>query len=60
MHKLNITLTDDEYDSLLALNIWTVIGTSKSRRKNEKAMAALTKKLIDACMAEYKKEKKDA
>lgn len=52
MHKLNITLTDDEYDSLLALNIWTVLS---SKNKNEKAMAALTKKLIDACM-----EKKDA
>ena len=58
MYKLNITLTDDEYDSLLALNIWTVIGTSKSRRKNEKAMAALTKKLIDACMGENKNEPK--
>lgn len=55
MHKLNIALTDNEYGDLLALNIWTVLQVPKSRNKNQKAMAALTKKLIDAC-----KEKKDA
>jgi len=49
MHKLNIVLNDYEYGNLLALNIWTVLESSHSRDKNEEAMAALTKKLIDAC-----------
>ena len=54
MYKLNITLTDDEYDSLLALNSWTVVC---SKNKKEKAMAALTKKLIDACAEVHVKPK---
>ena len=58
MHKLNIVLTDNEYGDLLALNIWAVLGSSRSRNKNEKAMAALTKKLIDACKGENNHEPK--